>query len=83
VLSRDERRRFDEIVRRTDHDAPQAGSLVDAIIGAPARLWTWLTTCAADGCSRHPAHLGWCDEHAPAYDPGPDEFWGAPESDHR
>jgi hypothetical protein len=47
------------------------------------RFWLWLTTCAENGCSYHPVHLGWCSEHAPAYDPGPDEYWGDPESDRR
>jgi hypothetical protein len=46
-------------------------------------LWRWLTTCAENGCSDRPVHLGWCSEHAPTYDPGPDEYWGDPESDRR
>lgn len=49
--------------------------------GLAPRLWTWLTTCAANGCTRHPAHLGWCDEHVPLDDRGPDEYWGDPEDD--
>jgi hypothetical protein len=40
------------------------------------RFWWWLTTCAENGCREHPVHLGWCREHAPGYDPTPDEFWG-------
>jgi hypothetical protein len=40
------------------------------------RWWIWLTTCAEAGCTLRPVHLGWCDGHAPAYDPGPDEYWG-------
>jgi hypothetical protein len=40
------------------------------------RWWTWLTTCAEAGCALRPVHLGWCDRHAPAYHPGPDEYWG-------
>jgi hypothetical protein len=54
--------------------------------GGPYRLeqlWAWLTRCDAEGCRERPVHLGWCDLHAPAYDPGPDEYWGGPESDHR
>jgi hypothetical protein len=51
------------------------------------RLWRWLTTCDENGCSNRPVHLGWCSEHAPAYDPGPDEYWGEywddPENDRR
>jgi hypothetical protein len=134
ALTRDERRRFDEIARRIDQDAAAAppttrvvpvrlaavGLLVvagtgiaaglaraDAVILAvvgiiPAaaavlllavprprrsasaslatppvkRFWSWLTTCAEDGCQAHPVHLGWCREHAPGYDPEPDEYWG-------
>ncbi len=41
------------------------------------RFWWWLTTCAENGCREHPVHLGWCREHAPGYDPAPDEFWGS------
>jgi hypothetical protein len=40
------------------------------------RFWSWLTTCAEDGCGNHPVHLGWCGEHAPGHDPAPDEYWG-------
>jgi hypothetical protein len=40
------------------------------------RFWSWLTTCAEDGCREHPVHLGWCREHAPRYEQEPDEFWG-------
>jgi len=39
------------------------------------RFWLWLTRCSEPGCGNHPVHLGWCAEHAPRYDPGPDEFW--------
>lgn len=39
------------------------------------RFWLWLTTCSEPSCGNHPVHLGWCAEHAPRYDPGPDEFW--------
>ena len=45
------------------------------------RLWTWLATCAEDGCHNRPVHLGWCSEHTPADDPGPDEYWGEREND--
>jgi hypothetical protein len=61
VLSHEEQPRFDEIT-------PASGPL--------KRLWLWLTTCAEDGCDRRPMHRGWCSEHAPRYDPGPDEYWG-------
>ncbi|HLU55992.1 MAG TPA: hypothetical protein VKZ81_11070 [Pseudonocardia sp.] len=44
-------------------------------------LWKWLTTCDAEGCAERPVHLGWCARHAPAYDPGPDEYWGDEETD--
>jgi hypothetical protein len=44
-------------------------------------LWAWLTRCEADGCRERPVHLGWCARHAPAYDPGPDEYWGDPKAD--
>lgn len=47
------------------------------------QLWAWLTRCAADGCRERPVHLGWCDLHAPAHDPEPDEYWGGPESGQR
>jgi hypothetical protein len=40
------------------------------------RFWSWLTTCAEDGCTNHPVHLGWCREHAPGYDSRPEEYWG-------
>jgi hypothetical protein len=40
------------------------------------RLWHRLTTCEENGCGNRPLHLGWCSEHAPAYDPKPDEYWG-------
>jgi hypothetical protein len=41
------------------------------------RFWLWLTTCAESGCGDHPVHLGRCSEHAPGYEPGPDdENWG-------
>jgi hypothetical protein len=49
--------------------APSGGPLV-------TRFWSWLTTCAEDGCREHPVHMGWCREHAPRYEPEPDEFWG-------
>ena len=39
------------------------------------RLWGWLTRCAVAGCDARPVHLGWCDAHAPAYEPPPDEYW--------
>jgi hypothetical protein len=55
---------------RQPHGAAQSG---------PERLtalWAWLTRCAAEGCRERAAHLGWCAGHAPAYDPGPDEYWG-------
>jgi hypothetical protein len=39
------------------------------------RLWTWLTTCAEEGCSNRPDRLGWCSQHGVAYDPAPDEYW--------
>ncbi|GAA5118097.1 DUF3040 domain-containing protein [Pseudonocardia adelaidensis] len=141
ALSRDERRRFDEIARRLDHDeaapdlqeppVPPATAVVPArltalglsVVGATgtltgiargdvvvlavvgiapiavalllmaiargrrsarlpsddppiARFWLWLTTCAETGCRNHPVHLGWCSEHAPGHDQGPDEFGG-------
>ncbi|HYH31782.1 MAG TPA: hypothetical protein VD903_15500 [Pseudonocardia sp.] len=44
------------------------------------RLWTRLTTCEVDGCTRWPVHLGWCDRHVPSCEPGPDEYWGEPTS---
>jgi hypothetical protein len=50
-------------------------------------LWLRLTTCEENGCSNRPVHLGWCSEHAPAYEPGPDEYWGeyrdGPENERR
>jgi hypothetical protein len=50
-----------------------AGSRVRLVA---SRLWEWLATCAESGCARRPVHLGWCDEHAPVSDSGPDEYWG-------
>jgi hypothetical protein len=45
-------------------------------VGSPfTRFWSWLTTCAENGCGNHPVHLGWCSEHAPRHDPAPDEYW--------
>jgi hypothetical protein len=46
-------------------------------------LWVRLTRCDAEGCGERPVHLGWCAAHAPAYDPGPDEYWGDPNPDQR
>jgi hypothetical protein len=66
--------------------------LLIVLVRAPGRataaptgplFWRWLTTCAEDGCRSHPTHLGWCSEHAPGYDPGPDEYWEDAESDQR
>jgi hypothetical protein len=47
------------------------------------RFWLWLTTCVENGCGNQPVHLGWCSEHAPGFDPGPDEYWGDEENDLR
>lgn len=52
------------------------GPAVASPAGSPfTRFRVWLTTCAEKGCGRHPVLLGWCGEHAPGYDPGPDEYW--------
>jgi hypothetical protein len=59
-------------------DVP-ARSGLDALRG----LWVRLTRCDAEGCGERPVHLGWCAAHAPAYDPGPDEYWGDPNPDQR
>lgn len=46
-------------------------------------MWARLTRCDAEGCQERAVHLGWCARHAPAYDPGPDEYWGDPNADQR
>lgn len=46
-------------------------------------VWARLTRCDAEGCQERAVHLGWCARHAPAYDPGPDEYWGDPNADQR
>jgi hypothetical protein len=45
------------------------------------RFHSWLTTCATNGCGNRAILMGWCNDHAPAYDPGPDEYWGEPRDD--
>lgn len=40
------------------------------------RLWAWLTRCATPDCDERPTQRGWCDLHAPADNPPPDEYWG-------
>lgn len=40
------------------------------------RLWAWVATCARPDCAAAPVFLGWCEDHAPDYEPGPDEYWG-------
>jgi hypothetical protein len=52
-------------------ESPRTGALPMLV-----RLWTWLTTCAENDCLRRPVRIGWCGVHTPAYDPGPDEYWG-------
>jgi hypothetical protein len=76
-LGHDAGRTSDVITRRIAGDHATGGRARLT----PRRLWTWLTTCAADDCSRHPTHLGWCEEHAPVSDRGPDEYWGDPDDD--
>jgi hypothetical protein len=56
-----------------------------AVAGAVATtiaavLFAFASTCGCDedGCGNHHVQLGWCSEHALAYDSGPDEYRAGP-----
>ena len=80
MLSCGERRRTADVALPPERDVPdeRLDRSRDQDRGGHAlrSLRTWLTRCAHEGCHGRSTRLGWCDEHAPAYEPGPDEYWG-------
>ena len=61
------------VAGRTGQPPGPDGDKPERDIARHTQLWLWLTTCAHSGCGNQPTYLGWCSEHAPPADHGPDE----------